>query len=121
MTAIRSTKKANNLAEDAVCTVTVEGARNQQHSVMITDTTRGGGADRYDTPSPQDDPNSSLADIRSQLQFITSKMRADEMKKDEVGEWQFAAMVVDRLCFWFFTMFHIILTVAILTSPPSLH
>ncbi|CAN7986654.1 unnamed protein product [Ixodes hexagonus] len=61
-----------------------------------------------------------LNSILRELRFITSRMRKDEEEKEIVGEWKFAAMVVDRVCLIVFSGFTIISTCACLFSAPHL-
>lgn len=61
-----------------------------------------------------------LNSILRELRFITSRMRKDEEEKEIVGEWKFAAMVVDRVCLIIFSGFTIISTCACLFSAPHL-
>ncbi|KAH7956673.1 hypothetical protein HPB52_011623 [Rhipicephalus sanguineus] len=58
--------------------------------------------------------------ILRELRFITSRMRKDEQEREVVGEWKFAAMVVDRVCLIIFSLFTIISTCACLFSAPHL-
>ncbi|KAH6932565.1 hypothetical protein HPB50_007610 [Hyalomma asiaticum] len=58
--------------------------------------------------------------ILRELRFITSRMRKDEQEREVVGEWKFAAMVVDRVCLIIFSAFTIISTCACLFSAPHL-
>ncbi|KAH8039862.1 hypothetical protein HPB51_009118 [Rhipicephalus microplus] len=58
--------------------------------------------------------------ILRELRFITSRMRKDEQEREVVGEWKFAAMVVDRCCLIIFSLFTIISTCACLFSAPHL-
>jgi len=41
--------------------------------------------------------------------------------RDEVNDWRFAAMVVDRLCLCLFTVFTVVSTLTILLSAPSFY
>ncbi|XP_077532206.1 neuronal acetylcholine receptor subunit alpha-7-like isoform X1 [Haemaphysalis longicornis] len=58
--------------------------------------------------------------ILRELRYITSRMRKDEQEREVVGEWKFAAMVVDRVCLIIFSAFTIISTCACLFSAPHL-
>lgn len=46
-----------------------------------------------------------LTSVLEELRVITSRMQRDEEREDEKDDWQYAAMVVDRLCFWLFAAF----------------
>jgi len=58
--------------------------------------------------------------ILKELQYLTEKMRAEDIKADLCSDWKFAAMVIDRLCLWVFTVFTIVSTFAIMFSPPDI-
>ena len=59
--------------------------------------------------------------ILEELRQLTGKVERDEVKQDQVNDWRFAAMVVDRLCLVAFTTFTVVSTFTILLSAPSLH
>lgn len=61
-----------------------------------------------------------LRSILKELQFLTDKMKKDEEFEDICNDWKFAAMVIDRLCLWLFTVFTIVSTFAILFSAPHI-
>jgi len=58
-----------------------------------------------------------LLGILSELRYITKKMKDDLENEEETNDWKFAAMVVDRLCFWIFTLYLVATTVAIFIAP----
>jgi nicotinic acetylcholine receptor len=58
--------------------------------------------------------------IHSQLKFITKRMEEEDEEQDAETDWKFAAMVVDRLCLYLFTVFIIVSTVGIMFSAPHL-
>lgn len=62
--------------------------------------------------------NPLLRDILKELRFMTEKMKKDEEFQELCNDWKFAAMVIDRLCLWVFTIFTIVSTFAILFSAP---
>jgi len=62
-----------------------------------------------------------LSNILDELRQLTGKVDRDEARQDEVNDWRFAAMVVDRLCLCAFTIFTVVSTFAILLSAPSFH
>jgi len=62
-------------------------------------------------------------DIKSclrELKYITNRMRKNDELEEIVQDWKFAAMVLDRLCFYGFTAFTIISTFVCLSSAPQL-
>ena len=58
-----------------------------------------------------------LLAILGELRFITSKMKDDVRNNDETNDWKFAAMVIDRLCFWIFSAYLVLTTAVIFLSP----
>lgn len=48
------------------------------------------------------------------------QLRKEDEDHDVARDWKFAAMVVDRLCLIFFTLFTIIATIAVLLSAPHI-
>jgi len=61
-----------------------------------------------------------LLAILNELRFITRKIK-DNNESDEVtGDWKFAAMVIDRLFFWIFSVAFVITTIGIFFSAPNL-
>lgn len=46
-----------------------------------------------------------LQGILREIRFITARMRKAEDDSEVVGDWKFAAMVVDRMCLIVFTSF----------------
>nr|AWJ68162.1 putative nicotinic acetylcholine receptor 11 [Hirudo verbana] len=58
-----------------------------------------------------------LLAILNELRFITKRMKEDSDKTDETNDWKFAAMVIDRLCFWIFSTYLFVTTTAIFLSP----
>lgn len=55
-----------------------------------------------------------------ELKYITNRMRKNDELENIVQDWKFAAMVMDRLCFYGFTAFTIISTFVCLSSAPQL-
>lgn len=64
------------------------------------------------------DSASVLKEILQELRDVTDRMRVDDQRQDECGDWKFAAMVIDRLCLCLFTVFTVVSTFAILCSAP---
>jgi len=60
---------------------------------------------------------SELLAILSELRYITKKIKDDLDTEEETNDWKFAAMVVDRLCFWIFSLYLVGATVVIFTAP----
>jgi len=63
---------------------------------------------------PAEEEASALPELTSLLQelrCITRRMRSDEEKENETNDWKFAAMVIDRLCFYLFSVYLFLLTV----------
>ncbi len=79
----------------------------------------GGGASLHQTPNCHNLRSEVLA-LLNELRFITRKMKEDGDEKEQMNEWKFAAMVVDRLCFWLFLLYLVCFTGAIFLSPPTI-
>ena len=56
--------------------------------------------------------------ILKEIKVITDKIKDDEESASIEADWKFAAMVLDRLCLVFFTVFTIIATLAVLATAP---
>ncbi|KYM81935.1 Acetylcholine receptor subunit alpha-type acr-16 [Atta colombica] len=61
-----------------------------------------------------------LHTILKELQFITSRMKKSDEDDEIISDWKFAAMVVDRLCLFVFTLFTVLATVVILCRAPHI-
>lgn len=61
-----------------------------------------------------------LQGILREIRFITARMRKSEEDAEVVGDWKFAAMVVDRMCLIVFTTFTVVATIAVLLSAPRI-
>ena len=59
-----------------------------------------------------------LGAILKEIKVITDKIKDDEESSSIEGDWKFAAMVIDRICLVFFTLFTIIATIAVLAVAP---
>lgn len=77
-------------------------------SIKIDDCNEGGGVFRTE-----------LLAILKELRRITGKYKKDEDDIDIRSEWKFAAMVIDRLCFWICVTFTVVSTVTVLMSAPQ--
>nr|WMV64418.1 nicotinic acetylcholine receptor alpha7 variant [Pardosa pseudoannulata] len=64
--------------------------------------------------------DAELAAILRELKVITARLRKDDADSEVVSDWQFAAMVVDRICLINFTVFTVASTVLSLGSAPHL-
>ena len=80
-----------------------------------------GVADRASTFSTANvGEQNTLRDILKELRSLTEKLRKDDEFSDQCNDWKFAAMVIDRLCLWMFTLFTAVSTFAILFSAPNM-
>lgn len=61
-----------------------------------------------------------IASCLRELKYITNRMRKNDELETIVQDWKYAAMVMDRLCFFAFTAFTIISTFVCLSSAPQL-
>ena len=63
-----------------------------------------------------------LLSILNELRFITHKIKEDNEATEETNDWKFAAMVLDRLSFWIFSVYLVVATIAIFfsVSAPNL-
>merc|ERR1719336_1012349 len=76
--------------------------------------TVGGGGGQY---SPI---HRELGAILKEIRVITDKIRDDEVSGAAEADWKFAAMVLDRLCLFFFSAFTLVATVAVLAVAPHI-
>lgn len=58
-----------------------------------------------------------LARLLNELRIITNKMKTDAEEAAETNDWKFAAMVIDRLCFWTFSIYLIFITFVLFLAP----
>ena len=61
-----------------------------------------------------------LLAILNELRYITHKMKEDNDTNEEVNDWKFAAMVIDRLYLWVFSFYLVVATFSIFFSAPHL-
>ena len=61
-----------------------------------------------------------ISTILKEVRYITNKMRGDADADEEIGDWKFAAMVIDRLCLYVFTTYTFIATTVIFVSVPHI-
>ena len=72
-----------------------------------------------ETPTNSSQPlQRELGLILKEIKVITDKIKEDEEAASVEADWKFAAMVLDRLCLVFFTVFTIIATLAVLATAP---
>ena len=64
--------------------------------------------------------NRELQCILKELKFITNRMKLHDEEEEIIGDWKFAAMVIDRFCLITFTAFTVITTIAVLLSAPHI-
>ncbi|XP_033334149.1 nicotinic acetylcholine receptor alpha6 isoform X1 [Megalopta genalis] len=61
-----------------------------------------------------------LRTILKELRFITDRMKKADEGDEVISDWKFAAMVVDRLCLFIFTLFTVLATIVILCRAPHI-
>ena len=61
-----------------------------------------------------------LLEILLEMRFITDRMRHEDLVKEVISEWRYAATVLDRLCLIIFTLFTLLSLVICLVSAPQL-
>ncbi|VDL73600.1 unnamed protein product [Nippostrongylus brasiliensis] len=61
-----------------------------------------------------------LKTISGQIKIMRKRMEEDERDEQAENDWKFAAMVVDRLCLFIFTIFIVVSTCGIMFSSPHL-
>ncbi|VDM65872.1 unnamed protein product [Strongylus vulgaris] len=71
------------------------------------------------SPGQMNGVSPPLAAIQSS-QVVTKRMVEADREEQASNNWKFAAMVVDRLCLYIFTMFLLASTVGIFSSAPYL-
>ncbi|KAK5971638.1 Nicotinic acetylcholine receptor alpha 7 subunit [Trichostrongylus colubriformis] len=61
-----------------------------------------------------------LKTISGQIKIMRKRMEEDERDEQAENDWKFAAMVVDRLCLFIFSIFIVVSTCGIMFSSPHL-
>jgi len=61
-----------------------------------------------------------LLAILNEIRFITHKIKEDNSASDDTNDWKFASMVIDRLCFWLFSVLLVVITLCIYLSVPHI-
>jgi len=74
--------------------------------------------------TPADDSSSELecallTDVLGEVRYLTGRMRQDADTQKVCSDWKFAAMVIDRLCLWLFSIFTVVSSGTILLSAPD--
>jgi hypothetical protein len=64
--------------------------------------------------------NEMLA-VLNELRFITQKMKSDDESTGEINDWKFASMVIDRACFFIFTVYFVFCTARHLSQVTQRH
>jgi nicotinic acetylcholine receptor len=59
--------------------------------------------------------------ILKELRCMTQKLKDDEEEEEQSLNWKFAAMVIDRLCMYFFAIATFISTALILFTSSNLY
>lgn len=70
--------------------------------------------------SDPSEENTALKQILKELRFLSAKKREEDEFQEVCNDWKYAAIVIDRLCLWMFTIFTIVSTFAILFSAPNI-
>jgi len=60
-----------------------------------------------------------LTSLLTELRCVTEHMQSVDDKEKEINDWKFAAMVIDRLCFWLFSVYLLLLNVVFLGLAAS--
>ncbi|XP_014670134.1 PREDICTED: acetylcholine receptor subunit alpha-type acr-16-like, partial [Priapulus caudatus] len=63
---------------------------------------------------------SELTYILREMRYITDYMRQDDSNRLLSNDWKFAAMVVDRICLWLFTIYTAVSSIAVVSHAPNL-
>lgn len=60
-----------------------------------------------------------MTDVLGEVRYLTGRMRQDADTQKVCSDWKFAAMVIDRLCLWLFSIFTVVSSGTILLSAPD--
>ena len=63
----------------------------------------------------------AIESVLKELKTITQKLRDDQLEEEESLDWKFAAMVIDRICMYFFAIATFCSTSIILLTSPNLY
>ena len=58
--------------------------------------------------------------ILREMRLITKKMKEKDDDEVVISDWKFAAMVLDRLCLFFFSAFTVVATISVLAVAPHI-
>ena len=61
---------------------------------------------------------SDVQAVMNELRYITNKIKEDDKKEEETNDWKWAAMIIDRLCFWIFAAYLLIGTMVLFYRIP---
>ena len=61
-----------------------------------------------------------LLAILNELRWMTSKLKDDAEDGSATNDWKFVAMVIDRLCFWVFTIYYVVGSLVIIMRAPNI-
>ncbi|XP_064608817.1 neuronal acetylcholine receptor subunit alpha-7-like [Liolophura sinensis] len=75
---------------------------------------------RMEDGMPTVNHRNELLLILKELKKMTSKLKKDDEESDIRSDWKFAAMVIDRLCLWIFTILTLVSTIGILCAAPQI-
>ena len=62
-----------------------------------------------------------LDSILNYLKYFSQKIKNNQKDEEESFEWQFAALVIDRLCIYLFSLATILATSLILLTSPNIY
>ena len=85
----------------------------------------GGGADGGASTTPVvlaaalGSLRNELLAILNELRWMTSKLKDDAEDGTVTSDWKFVAMVVDRLCFWVFSIYYVLGSCVIFMRAPN--
>ena len=79
-------------------------------------------SEERDAPDTEPDGaiRTEILAVLNEIRFITRRMKDDAKASQETNDWKWAAMVIDRLCFWVFTVYLTVATIVIFFSAPHL-
>lgn len=75
---------------------------------------------RVEDGMPTVNHRNELLLILKEVKKMTSKLKKDDEESDIRSDWKFAAMVIDRLCLWIFTILTLVSTIGILCAAPQI-
>ncbi|CAH1773153.1 unnamed protein product, partial [Owenia fusiformis] len=72
---------------------------------------------------PDDNFNMTKTELKMilrELRFITNKIKEDNENGEEINDWKFAAMVIDRMCLWVFLAYTVASTLGVFFCIPHI-